>query len=142
MGAIMVTPEVAPSLRPGTHASTFGGSSIVCAAAIAVFSELLEGGLLRKVGEAAAHFAERLKRMREKGLGVREVRQCGLMIGIELDVPGKGVASRCMEKGLLLNCTHNTILRMLPAYTITPDEIDQGMEILEESLGNVPTKTA
>ena len=65
---------------------------------------------------------------------LREVRGFGLMVGAELDRPGKGVVERAMAKGLLMNCTHDTVLRFLPALTVTQAEIDEGMDILEESL--------
>jgi acetylornithine/N-succinyldiaminopimelate aminotransferase len=140
MGAIMVKPHISPSLRPGTHATTFGGSSIVCAAAIAVFNELTDGGVLENIKKMSSYFAKRLSVMKEKGLGIKEVRQCGLMIGIELDVAGSGVVRRCMDEGLLINCTHKKVLRMLPAYNIKKEEVDIGLEILERNLANIPAE--
>ncbi|MBN1257407.1 MAG: aspartate aminotransferase family protein [Planctomycetes bacterium] len=138
MGAIMVKPELAPSLRPGSHASTFGGSPLVCAAAIAVFETLTTGGVLANVKRMTKHFAKKLQELQQKDLGIREVRQCGLMIGIELTIPGAGIVRRCLEKGLLINCTHENILRLLPAFTITPEEADEGLEILEHCLSYIP----
>lgn len=140
MGAIMVKPEFAPSLRPGTHASTFGGSPIVCAAAIAVFKELTEGGLLEHIRKMTSYFSDKLTALKDKDVGIKDIRQCGLMIGIELDVPGAGVVRRCMDEGLLVNCTHDTILRMLPAFNITEEEVDCGFEILHKCLDHVPVK--
>lgn len=140
MGAIMVRPELAASLRPGTHASTFGGNPLACAASIAVFKTLTEDGVLDNIHTASALFQERITAMQDKGIGIREIRARGLMIGIELDVPGAGVVRRCMEEGLLINCTHETILRLLPAFVITPDEINRGMDILERCLANNPAE--
>jgi predicted acetylornithine/succinylornithine family transaminase len=134
MGAIMVRPELAPSLRPGTHASTFGGSPIVSAAALAVFDALIEDGVLEQVPALSALFAEKLQALKERGLGIKEVRQCGLMIGLELSMPGAGVVRRCLEEGLLINCTHQTVLRLLPAFTVTEAEIDEGLAILARCL--------
>lgn len=138
MGAIMVQPELAPSLRPGTHATTFGGSPLACAAALAVFEALTEDGVLENVRRMTTWFAERLQALQAKDLGIRAIRQCGLMIGIELARPGMGVMRRCMEEGLLLNCTHETILRLLPAFTINEEEAETGLAILERCL-NGPT---
>ena len=136
MGALMVRPELASALRPGTHASTFGGSPIVSAAAIAVFEVLREDGLLENVRAMSARFAERLEALRPRGLGIREVRVCGLMIGIELDVPGAAVVRRAREQGLLINCTQERVLRMLPAYTITAEEVDRGVDLLAQCLAS------
>ncbi|MHC4870905.1 MAG: acetylornithine/succinylornithine family transaminase [Planctomycetota bacterium] len=140
MGAIMVKPELALSLKPGTHASTFGGSPIACAAALAVFKELTEGGLLENINKAAAYFSEKLADLKNQDVGIKEIRQCGLMIGIEIDIPGAGVVRRCMDEGLLVNCTHDTVIRMLPAYNITTEEIDHGLDILKNALTNIPVK--
>ncbi len=141
MGAIMVKPEIALSLKPGTHATTFGGSSIVCAAAMVVFDELINGGLLENINKMADYISKKLVAMKEENLGIKEIRQCGLMIGIELDIAGSAVVRRCLDNGLIINCTHDTVLRMLPAYNITKEEIDFGLDVLKNALSNVPTTT-
>ncbi|MHC4886552.1 MAG: acetylornithine/succinylornithine family transaminase [Planctomycetota bacterium] len=140
MGAIMVKPELASSLRPGTHASTFGGSPIASAAAIAVFEAIEAEGLLENVLTMSQYIQERLQALQDQNLGIQEIRVCGLMIGIELSMPGGGLVRRCMEEGLLLNCTHGTVLRMLPAYTIQQEEVDQGLAILSDCLRAAPTE--
>jgi predicted acetylornithine/succinylornithine family transaminase len=140
MGAIMVKPHLAPSLRPGTHATTFGGNPLVCAAALAVFDELTEGGLLERIRTLAEHFRIRLAEMTasSEALHIREVRQCGLMIGIDLAIPGAGVVRRCMDAGLIVNCTQQTVIRLLPAFTLSTEEADQGLEILRRCLAAGP----
>jgi acetylornithine/N-succinyldiaminopimelate aminotransferase len=142
MGAVMVKPPLASSLRPGTHASTFGGSPIVCRAALAVFDALREDGLLENVKGMSEYFGQRLESLKTADIGIRNVRRCGLMIGIELAFPGANLVRRCLDEGLVVNCTHDTILRMLPAYTITREEADHGMDILEKCLRAAPAMEA
>lgn len=98
---------------------------------------LTEDGLLDNIKHMSEYFNRKLTALQEKDLGIRQVRICGLMIGIELAVPGMGVMRRCMEEGLLLNCTHETVLRMLLAYNITEKEADHGLEIIERCLSTV-----
>ena len=81
------------------------------------------------------HTLARLEGMKAKFPFVREVRGKGLMIGMELDRPGKDVVARCLAEGLLINCTHDTVIRMLPAMTISREIMDEGLDMLEESLG-------
>jgi predicted acetylornithine/succinylornithine family transaminase len=137
MGAIMVRPEFAPSLKPGMHATTFGGSPLCSAAGLAVMRALEDDGVLENVRTLAAWFADRLGRLDRDRLNIKTIRQCGLMIGIELTVPGAPVVRRCQEQGLLVNCTHQTVLRLLPAFTLTVEEAEEGVERLESSLDSV-----
>jgi acetylornithine/N-succinyldiaminopimelate aminotransferase len=136
IGATVARPEVAAALVPGTHATTYGGNPLACAAALAVFEAIEEEGILENVRAQGAHLRARLEGMKGRFPFVGEVRGFGLMVGAELDRPGKDIVQRAMEKGLLMNCTHDTVLRFLPALTVTRDEIDEGMDILEESLAD------
>ncbi len=134
IGAMAAKPEIAASLVPGTHASTFGGNPIACAGGIATFEAIEDEGLL----ENARRIGERIKAraatwQRELSL-IHEVRGMGCMIGIELAKPGADIVKACVEKGLLINCTHGTVLRMLPSMAATEAEIDQGLNILESVL--------
>ena len=128
---MVARPEVAENLTPGTHAATFGGNPLACAAAIAALETIEEENLLenaRKVGEFARG---RLEAMKEKFDFIREVRGKGCMIGVELTRPGTPIVEECIRQGLLINCTHDTVLRMLPSMAATEAEIDEGMDILE-----------
>lgn len=129
-GALLARREIAGSLRPGTHASTFGGNPIAAAAGIAMLETIEEEGLLERATEMATHFGAHLEKLKEQCAAVREVRQAGLMIGIELEFDGADVVARCLEQGLLINCTHRNVLRLLPAMNIRPEEIDRGMAIV------------
>lgn len=129
-GALVVKPEIASSLRPGMHASTFGGNPISAAAGIAMLETIEADGLLEAANENADRFADHLGELSERCQSVREVRQAGLMIGIELEFEGAEVVARCLEQGLLINCTQGNTLRLLPAMNIAGDQIDRGMQIL------------
>ncbi|GAB6167138.1 acetylornithine transaminase [Thermostilla marina] len=135
-GAAMLTrPEIAPSLRPGMHAATYGGNPIAAAAGIAVIETIEQEGLLENAKRVSALFQERLNDLADKISYIREVRLLGLMIGIQLDIDGAPIVQKCMEQKLLINCTQGTVLRLLPAMTMTEDEVNQGCDILADVLG-------
>ena len=133
IGAFAAKPEIAKSLVPGTHASTFGGNPIACAGGIAAFEAIEEEGLLDNARRIGEQIQTRATAWAQELTFIREVRGLGCMIGIELTRPGAGIVKACMDKGLLINCTHDTVLRMLPSMAATEDEIGQGLDIL----GNV-----
>ena len=135
MGVILANPAIAPALKPGTHASTFGGNALGCAAGIAAFHAIESENMMDNIKRQGAWIDERLKVMQKKtGNAIKAVRRCGFMIGIELSLDGNPLVATCRDKGLLVNCTHNTVLRMLPAFNITTEELAVGMDILEDCL--------
>lgn len=131
-GAMMARRAIAPSLRPGMHASTFGGNPIAAAAGIAMIETIEQDGLLEQCARNAQQFAEHLRNLQSACTHVREIRQAGMMIGIELEFDGAPIVQKCLEQGLLINCTQNNVLRLLPAMNIEPQQIDQGMELLQQ----------
>ena len=135
IGAMMARPEIAKSFVPGTHASTFGGNSLACAAAIAVIEAIEEDKLLDNAKAVGEHTRNKLEQLRERFPIIDHIRGKGLMLGLQLNMPGAGIVSRCLEKGLRINCTQETVLRMMPSMTVTQDEIDAAVAILEEVLG-------
>jgi predicted acetylornithine/succinylornithine family transaminase len=135
IGAMMARPEIAKSLVPGTHASTFGGNSLACAAAIAVIEAIEEEKLLDNANVLGAYTRSKLEQLKEKYPIVDHIRGKGLMLGLQLNMPGATIVNRCLEKGLRINCTQETVLRMMPSMTVTQDEIDAAIAILEEVLG-------
>lgn len=135
IGAMMARPEIATSLVPGTHASTFGGNSLACAAGIAVIEAIEEDKLLDNVNSTGAYTREKLEGLKEKFPIIDHVRGKGLMLGLQLNMPGADIVSRCLDKGLRVNCTQETVLRMMPSMTVTRDEIDSAIAILEGVLG-------
>lgn len=133
-GAMLTTPEIAPSLRPGMHASTFGGNPVAARAGIATIETIEREGLLERAKALGARFKSHLAPLVDELPIARELRVCGLMVGLELLVEGTPVVAECMNRGLLLNCTQGTVVRLLPAMTLTDEECDQGCEILTEVL--------
>jgi acetylornithine/N-succinyldiaminopimelate aminotransferase len=135
IGAMVAKPEIAAKLAPGTHASTFGGNALAAAAACAVFDAIDKEKLLGNTRRMSAHAFRELGELRKRHEVIREVRGRGLMIGIELAKPGAGVVTRCLNKGVYINCTHDTVLRFMPPMTVTKKEIDLGVRTLDEALG-------
>ncbi len=133
-GALLAKPEVAASLRPGMHAATFGGNPIAAAAGLAAIRMIEEQDLLANARHLSQLFRARLEEIQQHCELVRQVRIVGLMIGLELTVPGAPIVAACLERRLLINCTHQTVLRLLPAMTLTEAEVHQGCDILAEVL--------
>jgi predicted acetylornithine/succinylornithine family transaminase len=135
-GGLVAKPEAAEKLRPGTHAATFGGNPLACAAALATIETIEADGLLRRAEELGDYFRQRFEALRARCPLIHEVRVKGVMIGIELTVDGAPVVKACLERRLLINCTHTTVLRLLPALTLSDAERDEGCAILEDVLLN------
>lgn len=129
-GAMLASREISSSLRPGTHASTFGGNPIAAAAGIAMIETIEHEGLLQQARDNSGVFAEYLQQLQEQCEHVREIRQAGLMIGIELEFEGAPIVQKCLEQGLLINCTQSNVLRLLPAMNIEESQLRKGMELL------------
>ncbi|MBN1807873.1 MAG: aspartate aminotransferase family protein [Planctomycetes bacterium] len=135
IGAILASTRIADLLVPGTHASTFGGNSIACAAGLAVIRAIERGKLLKRAGILGDKLRKTFTAWQKKFNGIRDVRGLGAMWGIELEVPGKAVVDGCLEQGVNINCTHQTVLRILPALTIEDDILDRGLAVVEKVLG-------
>ncbi len=133
-GGLVARPEVAKHLRPGTHAATFGGNPLACSAALATIETIEEEGLLERAVVLEGRFRERLEATRARCPWVKEVRARGVMIGVELTVDGAPFVAECLRRGLLINCTHGTVLRLLPALTLTDAELDEGCDLLDDVL--------
>jgi acetylornithine/succinyldiaminopimelate/putrescine aminotransferase len=116
------------TLGPGKHASTMGGNPLCAAAGVATMQVIEAEGLVERAAEKGEKLMSALRRAR---IGcVKEVRGKGMMIGIELDKPGKDIVSACLARGLLINCTQDTVLRLAPPLT-TPDSLlNKGLWIL------------
>jgi acetylornithine/N-succinyldiaminopimelate aminotransferase len=134
IGVMVVKKEIADTLGPGTHASTFGGGPVICQAALAVLKAIQEERLLKNAQVTGEHLFSKLNELKNKYSAIKEVRGMGLMAGIELNIEGKAVVEKCIGKGLLINCTHDKVLRIMPALNITRKEIDKGIDILEGAL--------
>jgi len=134
VGAMCARSEVAASLVPGTHASTFGGNPLAAAAGCAVFEIVRDENLLENAQRMGAYLRQRFLELKQETPLITEVRGEGLMIGVELAQNGAEVVADCLERGLYVNCTHNTVLRIMPALTITREQLDEGLAILGEAL--------
>jgi predicted acetylornithine/succinylornithine family transaminase len=134
IGAMMARPEIAATLTPGTHASTFGGNPLACAAGIATIEAIEQEKLIDNAVRMGQYAVEKLTQLKQKFSVIHGLRGKGLMIGIELTSPGADIVSKCLEKGLRINCTQGNILRFMPSMTITKEQIDQAIEILRDVL--------
>jgi acetylornithine/N-succinyldiaminopimelate aminotransferase len=132
IGVMVVKKEIADTLGPGMHASTFGGSPLVCKVALAVLEAIQKEKLLTNAKETGEYLFLKLNDLKNKYGIIREVRGLGLMAGMELSIEGKTIVERCIEKGLLINCTHDRVLRLMPALNITRKEINQAIRILDK----------
>jgi acetylornithine/N-succinyldiaminopimelate aminotransferase len=132
--AMLTTHELAKQLRPGMHASTFGGHPIAAAAGIATMETIDADGLLERAGQIEQRFATRIEALSKEIDIIEEVRMLGTMIGIQLSVAGAPVVEECMRGGVLINCTQQTVIRLLPALTVSDDEIDRGCEVLSSAM--------
>jgi len=134
IGAMCAKPEVAASLVPGTHAATFGGNPLAAAAGCAVFEIIRDENLLENTSQMGAYLRQRLLELKQETLLIAEVRGAGLMIGADLTQNGAGLAAKCLDKGLNVNCTHDTVLRIMPPLNITRDQLDEGLAILRDAM--------
>ncbi|HEY2411716.1 MAG TPA: aspartate aminotransferase family protein [Pirellulaceae bacterium] len=137
-GALLAKPEIAPSLRPGMHAATFGGNPIAARAGIATLEMIEQEGLLENAKQLGELFQSRFAALAQECDIVREVRVAGVMIGIELAVDGTPVVKECLNRRLLVNCTHSTVIRLLPAMNLTEEQAEEGCEILSDVIRKLP----
>lgn len=134
IGAVIAKRAVADVLTPGTHATTYGGSPLGCACVLAVFEAVEKQGLLQRVNLFSSMVFERLGELKARTPIIKEVRGRGFMIGIELTIDGRPIVDACRAKRLLINCTQEKVLRLLPAMTITKVQLERALSILEAVL--------
>jgi acetylornithine/N-succinyldiaminopimelate aminotransferase len=135
-GALLTTREIAPSLRPGMHAATFGGNPIAARAGIASIEIIEQENLLEHGMAMSRLFEQSLKELATQCDLIEDVRVCGMMIGVELSVEGAPIVAACLERRLLINCTQSTVLRFLPALNISAEQVQEGLDILRDVLLN------
>ncbi|MBI5124088.1 MAG: aspartate aminotransferase family protein [Candidatus Omnitrophica bacterium] len=137
IGACVAREKFQDVLTPGTHASTFGGSPLVSAAALAVFEAIKKGKLLQNTKKQGAYLRKRLEGLKKKHHFIKEIRSLGLVIGVQLGIKGEDIYKKCLEDGLLINCTQDTVLRIMPPMTVSKNEIDKAVSILDKVLSKV-----
>jgi acetylornithine/succinyldiaminopimelate/putrescine aminotransferase len=135
LGAIMANEKAAATIKPGMHGTTFGGGALACRVALE-FCDILDE-LMPAIQRVGGYFHVQLNELARKHACIKEVRGFGLMLGMELHVPGKQIVLDGMAEGLLFNCTHDTVLRFLPPYIVTEKEVDTALKILGKLLAKV-----
>lgn len=133
-GVMIAGNELAADLRPGMHASTFGGNPLAMAAGLATVATIEEDHLLQRCQENSDRFKQHLTNLASELSIIKELRIRGMMIGIDLKISGSPAVGMCMERGVLINCTHDTVIRLLPALNITPTQVDEGCAVIAEVL--------
>lgn len=134
IGALVVKEKLAATFKPGMHASTFGGSPLICKASLGVFKAIHKEGMLKNAKTMGAYLQQKLGELKQEFDCIREVRGIGLMVGAELSIEGKPIIDECFNQGLLINCTQGNILRIMPALNVTKKEIDKALRILKLAL--------
>ena len=134
IGVMVVKKGIADTLGPGMHASTFGGGPVICKAALAVLRAIQKEKLFTNTQKMSEYLFSKLNELKNKYSIIKELRGIGLMVGMELSIEGKTIVEKCIEKGLLINCTHDRVLRLMPALNITKKDIDKAMDILDSVL--------
>jgi len=135
MGAMLAKEQVASAFTPGAHASTFGGTPIVSAAALEVCRVMEAEGIVERCRRTAAYFRSKLEWLKRRHESIAEVRGLGLLLGIRLTIDGDPLVLKCMENGFLINCVQGNILRFVPPLVITEEEIDALIGCLDAILG-------
>jgi len=135
LGVIVANERAAAGIGPGMHGATFGGGPLACRVALEFF-EILDG-MLPHIHHVGGCFRQELSELGRHFSFIKDVRGYGLMIGMELDIPGKQIVLDGMAQGLMFNCTHDTVLRFLPPYIITEPEVDKAIQVLTRILKKI-----
>jgi acetylornithine/N-succinyldiaminopimelate aminotransferase len=141
IAAALFSERVAKAASFGDHGSTYGGNLLACRAALVFLEELIDRDLISHVGAVGAHLERELKGIASRQKIVRDIRGAGLMWGLDLDRPALPVVEAALELGLLVNRTSDTVVRLLPPYVITADEVTEACALLERALGKVSEDT-
>lgn len=137
MGAIIAREEIADYFKPGMHASTFGGSPLVCKAALGVIDTIMKEKLLQNADKMGSYLKAKLLELKERHSIIQEVRGLGLMLGVELKEKGEEIFQACLKRRLLLNLTQSKVLRIMPAINVKRKEIDKAVEILKQVFSEI-----
>ena len=137
IGAMLAREQVAEAFGPGAHATTFGGTPLVTAAALHVCRTLVDDGIINQGAEAGEYFKEKLLGLKERHKVIADFRGQGLLIGIKLSINGESLVKQCLERGFLINCIQENILRFVPPLIIKKGEIDNLINCLDELLQNL-----
>jgi acetylornithine/N-succinyldiaminopimelate aminotransferase len=139
VGALLATDKVASVFVPGTHASTFGGNPLAMAAGVATLETILKDGILENCRKMSSYFIQKLKALQNDHPVIQDVRGKGLIIGMEISMEGSDIVNRCLDRGLLINCTSGNVLRFVPPLIVAEGDIDRAVDILGTVLREVET---
>jgi acetylornithine/N-succinyldiaminopimelate aminotransferase len=139
IGAMIAQSDVASSLTPGSHGTTFGGNPVACAASLAVIDALEQEGVLENAAKVGSYIVERLRAIARTCDRIAEVRGLGMIIGVVLKHEARPVVDACLKERLLVNGTAGNVLRLLPPLNLTREEADAGLAIIEKALRTAPT---
>ena len=138
IGAVVASRRICDTLGPGSHATTFGGSPLVCAAGIATFEAITSDKLLENVNRISRFLTVKLNKMKKRyPTLIKEIRGLGIMIGVELNIEGDEIVKRCRDEGLLINCTQKNILRIMPPLIVKKGQAGKALKILEKALKGI-----
>ena len=138
IGAALVSQQVADTIAFGDHGTTYGGNLLACRAGLCVLGELIDGGLQAQIRRVGRHFEQRLRAIAAaRPLLVREMRGAGLMWGLDLTRDAAPVVPAALERGVVVNRTAETVIRLLPPLVITEADADEGLGRLDAALGAV-----
>ena len=133
LGAVILNEKVAAAIQPGQHGTTFGGGPLACRTSLEYFHILEDENLLERARTTGAYFKQRLEELKDLPV-VKDVRGEGLMLAVELKISGKEIVKQLLAQGFILNCTHETVLRLLPPFIITEKQIDKFVRALRPIL--------
>jgi predicted acetylornithine/succinylornithine family transaminase len=142
LGASLTTEAVAARVSPGMHGTTFGGGPLACAAALEFLNTIETEELLENIRARGAELRKGLTKLAAKFDFIREIRGEGLMIGVELSIEGAPFVSEAMQRGLLINCTHDFTLRLLPPFIITRAQVREFLRLFELVLATTPRQAS
>ncbi|MCD6408240.1 aspartate aminotransferase family protein [bacterium] len=134
VGAMIAKKEIADFMTPGTHASTFGGSPLACVCCLAVIETIEKENLLENVKECGEYLKNKLEELKDEFQFIKKIKGMGLMLAFEIEGDGNKLMNICGKNGLLINCTHGNVMRIMPAINVKKEEIDMGIELLKKSL--------
>jgi acetylornithine/N-succinyldiaminopimelate aminotransferase len=138
IGAVVASRRICDILGPGSHATTFGGSPLVCAAALATFESIESGKLLFNVNRTGKYMFAKLERLKKKYPDIiKEIRGLGIMAGVELYIEGDEIVKACKDRGLLINCTQKNVLRIMPPLTVKRGHVSRAVRIIDAVLSRI-----
>ncbi len=136
IGAMLATEHVAAAFGAGAHATTFGGTPLVTRVALEVLRILTEEKVIQQAQDQGEYLCRKLQELKQTHPCINDIRGLGLLVGVELDMPGAEIVAACREKGYLVNCVQDHVLRLAPPLIISRPEIDGLIQCLDEVLPN------